>query len=680
MLMCRVHGIFPLPDHTMPALKFAQLRYLTLILLAWLTVFTLTRSALLLSHLGEADLGLSELARLYATGLGYDLGFGFYAALPLALYLLLCPRRTWQQRWHRGLLHGVVAVSLFAMLFTAVAEWLFWDEFGVRFNFIAVDYLVYSDEVLNNILESYPIYPLLAALAVIAAVAAMLLRSATDVALNAPLLSWRDTPWAVVGFVLAACVSSLLLDQDFPRGTDGNPYQRELASNGPYQFFAAFRNNELDYPQFYASLNQDEIAKQLRAELSEPNARFIGSEPMDIRRLIDNPGLVQRRNVVLVTIESLSAKYLGSFGDTRGLTPNLDRLRQQSLFFPNFYATGTRTDRGLEAISLSMPPTPGRSIVKRIGRESGFASLGQQFQALGYDSAFVYGGRGYFDNMNAFFSGNGYRVVDQSSVNEHDIHFKNAWGMSDEDLYTETLKLADADHAAGKPFYLQLMTTSNHRPYTYPSGRIDIPSGYGREGAVKYTDHAIGLFLEQARHKPWFANTLFVFIADHTAGSAGTEDLPVANYHIPLFIYAPAFVQPREHPGLTSQIDLAPTLLGLLNVDYTSTFFGRNVLRADAAPGRALLGNYQHLGLFDGHDLAILSPRKRMRRHADALGLSHEASATADDPLIKRNISYYQSASYDFSHHLLGWQQTRATGTERLAVAPAQTKDRDHAL
>ena len=668
----------------MPAPKFAQLRYLALILMAWLTLFTLTRSALLLGHLGEADLGLSQLARLYATGLGYDLGFVCYAALPLAFYLLLCPRRIWQQRWHRGMLHAVVAVSLFAMLFTAVAEWLFWDEFGVRFNFIAVDYLVYSDEVINNILESYPIYPLLAALAVIAVVAAVLLRKATSAALNAPLLSWRDSTWVAAGFVLTACVSSLLLDQDFPRGSDGNAYQRELASNGPYQFFAAFRNNELDYPQFYAALEQNEIGKQLRAELGEPNARFIGSDPLDIRRVIDNPGQVQRRNVVLVTIESLSAKYLGSFGDSRDLTPNLDSLRQQSLFFSQFYASGTRTDRGLEAISLSIPPTPGRSIVKRIGRESGFASLGQQFQALGYDSAFVYGGRGYFDNMTVFFSGNGYRVVDQSSVAEQDIHFKNAWGMSDEDLYSQTLKLADTDHAAGKPFYLQLMTTSNHRPYTYPSGRIDIPSGDGREGAVKYTDHAIGQFLEQARQKPWFANTLFVFVADHTAGSAGTEDLPLANYHIPLFIYAPGFIEPGEHAGLASQIDLAPTLLGLLNVDYTSTFFGRNVLRADAAPGRALIGNYQHLGLFDGHDLAILSPRKSMRRHDDALGASHESSATASDPLVKRNIIYYQGASYDFSHHLLDWQQPGATDTERLAAAPAQVQpqaeDPAHAL
>jgi phosphoglycerol transferase MdoB-like AlkP superfamily enzyme len=640
----------------MPQLHFAQLRYLSIIVLTWLAVFFLTRSTLLASHLADAHVGAGQLLSLYGVGLVYDLSFLLYASLPMALYLLLCPRRLWQQRWHKQLLLGVVGVSLFVMLFTAVAEWLFWDEFGVRFNFIAVDYLVYSEEVINNILESYPIYPLLALLAMIAVAATALLRKAVMAALDAPRLRPAPALLSVLAVLLLAGLSSVLIGQDAPRGTDGNAYQRELASNGPFQFFAAFRNNELDYQQFYATLAAPEVASLLRSEISEPNARFIGSDPQDIRRTIDNPGQPKRLNVVLVTIESLSAKYLGSFGDSRGLTPNLDQLRKQSLSFSNFYATGTRTDRGLEAITLSIPPTPGRSIVKRIGRESGYGSLGQQFSAQGYDSVFIYGGRGYFDNMNAFFGGNGYRIVDQSSVAEADMVFQNAWGMSDEDIYKQAIKIADADHAADEPFFLQVMTTSNHRPYTYPEGRIDIPSGDGREGAVKYTDYAIGQFLAQARDKPWFKQTVFIFVADHTAGSAGKEDLPVANYHIPLFIYAPAHIQPREFSDLASQIDLAPTLLGLLNMDYVSTFFGRNVLRDDRAPGRALLGNYQHLGLFDGSSLAILSPRKSMRRHDDALGLSHEVKVDASDSLERRNIAYYQGASHAFKKHLIAWR------------------------
>jgi phosphoglycerol transferase MdoB-like AlkP superfamily enzyme len=633
--------------------KTAPMRYLLLVTGTWLVVFLLTRIVLLLTHLDEAGGGALS---VFGVGLVYDLGFLAYAALPMGLYLLLCPPGLWRRRGHRWLLQGLLTVSLYAMLFTAVAEWLFWDEFGVRFNFIAVDYLVYSDEVLNNVLESYPIGKLLSILAVLAIALSFALRKPFNAALDAPLPPLRGRLLNALALLVVAGLSLQLISQDAPRAQGGNAYQNELASNGPYQFFAAFRNNELDYSQFYKSLPADKVAGQMRAELNEPNARFVGQDPQDIRRDIDNPGVTRKPNIVLVTIESLSAKYLGSNGDGRNLTPNLDALRKQSLYFNNFYATGTRTDRGLEAITLAIPPTPGRSIVKRIGRESGFASLGQQLSAVGYDSVFVYGGRGYFDNMNAFFSGNGYRVVDQSSVDESEIHFKNAWGMADEDLYKQTLKLADADYAKQQPFLLQLMTTSNHRPYTYPENRIDIKSGNGRDGAVKYTDYAIGQFLEQARQKPWFDNTIFIFVADHTAGSAGKEDLPITNYQIPLFIYAPKLIEARENAQLASQIDLAPTLLGLLNLDYQSTFFGRNLLQDNPLPPRVVVGNYQHLGLFDGKDLAILSPRQGLRRHDDALTESRESRVNSDDPLVSRAITYYQTASYGFKQQLLGWK------------------------
>ena len=654
-------------------LNSSRWRYLVLLSIAWLTFFTLTRAVLLCASFSAAEVNLWQLFLVFGQGAIYDLGFLSFVSLPLAMYLALCPQWLWAKHGHQLFLQGLFAVSLFAMLFVAVSEWLFWDEFSVRFNFIAVDYLVYSKEVIDNILESYPVYPLLAGLALLAIVLTLILRKPLRHALSMPAsaLKTRLSGFALLAVFAGAC--GLLLTQDFPRGSGGNSYQRELAANGPYQFFAAFRNNELDYPSFYATLDEAQMGTLLRAEVVEKNARFVSDNPLNIRREIINEGASRPFNVVLVTIESLSAKYLGSFGDTRGLTPNLDKLRSESLTFTHLYATGTRTDRGLEAITLSVPPTPGRSLVKRIGRESGFASLGQQLKAQGYDSVFVYGGRGYFDNMNAFFSGNGYRIVDQSSVPDSEMSFTNAWGMADEDLYAQTIKLADADYAQDKPFLLQLMTTSNHRPYSYPDGRIDIPSGEGREGAVKYTDYAIGEFLRQAKAKPWFNDTVFVFVADHTAGSAGKEDLPVSNYHIPMFIYAPQHIQPREIDTLTSQIDIAPTLLGLLNQSYESTFFGRDVLRPEAAErGRALLGNYQHLGLFDGGDLAILSPRKMMRRHDDALGVSYERRADKSSELVQRDIAYYQGASQAISQGLLKWQDNAALKKSALAHLQGQ--------
>ena len=661
--MAPVRGIFPhlrhffMPDDNQktaspklsPWLQYAQTRFLLWLLGSWLAVFAATRLVLLAASFAQAEATPAAILGIFAGGLVYDLAFLAYAGLALAAVVFLLPQSCWGSGPARRVPQLLLFTACFAMLFVALSEWIFWDEFGVRFNFIAVDYLVYSKEVVDNILQSYPVWPLLGAIGALALLVAYRLRWVLSV--PAPVLGWLQRGLLLaVGGVVAALVAATV-GQDFPRPREGNTYQRELAANGPYQFFAAFRNNEIKYGEFYATLPAADVASLLHGEVAEPVAAFVGSEAQDIRRRIDNPGEPRRLNVVLVTIESLSAKYLGAFGDPRGLTPNLDRLSRDSLFFTNFYATGTRTDRGLEAITLSLPPTPGRSVVKRVGRESGYASLGRQFRVQGYDPVFLYGGRGYFDNMNAFFSGNGYRIVDQAALPKAEMEFENAWGMSDEDLYRQAVKLADAEHAAGKPFFLQLMTTSNHRPYTYPEGRIDIPSGEGRAGAVKYTDYAIGRFLEAARQKPWFDQTVFVFVADHNAGSAGQQDLPVENYRIPLFIHAPALIEPRRIDRLASQIDIAPTLLGLLGFDYTSTFYGRDMLRDGDWQGRALIGNYQHLGLYDGVRLAILSPRRQMRSVGE-----DEREVAGDDPLVRRAIAYYQGADHAFRQRLIAWR------------------------
>ena len=156
--------------------------------------------------------------------------------------------------------------------------------------------------------------------------------------------------------------------------------------------------------------------------------------------------------------------------------------------------------------------------------------------------------------------------------------------MADEDLFTLTLRELDKRHAAGVKFFAHVMTTTNHRPFTYPEGRIDIPSKTGRDGGVKYTDWAIGNFIERARSRPWFADTVFVIVADHTHKGRGRQELPPENYHIPMIIYAPAHVKPGRVDTLASQIDVAPTVLGLLNFSYRSKFFGHDILREGQTP------------------------------------------------------------------------------------------------
>ncbi|MCM8541932.1 MAG: LTA synthase family protein [Lentisphaeraceae bacterium] len=443
-----------------------------------------------------------------------------------------------------------------------------------------------------------------------------------------------------------------------------NSYQSELASNGPYQFVAAFRNNELAYKKFYTSISDIDAAKIIRKELSIQNEEE-GS--FDIYRSTKFPQARKKVNVFMVMVESLSSDYLQYFGNEEGITPHLDNLIKDSVFFDKLYATGTRTTRGLEAVTLSIPPTPGRSIVKRLGRETGFCSLGNILNENDYNVNFIYGGRGYFDNINAFFTGNGYGIIDQASTPSEEISFSNAWGMSDEDLFSQAIKSADDSHKKGKLFFSHVMTSSNHRPFTYPENRIDIPSGTGRSGAVKYSDWAIKDLLEKASKKPWFKDTLFIIIADHQANSAGKVDLPLERYHIPMWFYSPGHIKPQIVNKVCSQIDLAPTILAWLGIDYSAPFFGKDIFKMKANEERALIGTYQHLGLYKDHTMAVLGPQKKVHIHKEADSVNPDVSESdINDPLIKLCISYYQSASEIYKTNLNAW--SRRLSPRKVAV------------
>jgi phosphoglycerol transferase MdoB-like AlkP superfamily enzyme len=293
-----------------------------------------------------------------------------------------------------------------------------------------------------------------------------------------------------------------------------------------------------------------------------------------------------------------------------------------------------------------LPPTPGHSVVKRPNNDHLY-TLGEVFAEKGYEPIYLYGGYSYFDNMQEFFGGNGYTVIDRSVLAKDEIHYENIWGVADEDLFTLSLRELDARHAAGKPFFAHIMTTSNHRPFSYPEGRIDIPSGSGRDGAVKYTDWAIGDFIDRARGKPWFANTVFVIVADHCASSRGKTDLPIDRFHIPLIVYAPGQVVPGRVESLASQIDVAPTLLALLNFTYTSRFFGQDILAEGVRHQRALLANYQTVGYLEGGVLVELRPKGRYR-FVDAASGQELPENEHNRYLLGEAISYYQTASDAF--------------------------------
>ena len=497
-------------------------------------------------------------------------------------------------------------------------------------------------------MESYPVVPLFTGVGLVALLSTyIIVKKSKSYLDNLP--TFIDKIKIVAVYALLFIVSLKMIPVLANQEDSPNVFTNELQANGIYKFYGAFMQSELDFFKFYETMPNNEAYALLKNQISN-----IGNDTT--LRHIDSDSTETRMNVVLITIESLSAEYMKMYGNEQNITPFLDSLALQSLNFSNLYATGNRTVRGLEAMTLCIPPTPGESVVKREDNKNKF-STSSVFKKKGYQTKFLYGGDAFFDNMRDFFSGNGYDIVDKNTFIPEEITFANIWGVCDGDMGNKAIQTMNEEAKTGKPFFNHWMTVSNHRPFTYPDGKIDIsPTIKSRDGGVKYTDYALRQFFNKAAKEPWFKNTVFVIVADHCASSSGKTELPMDKYRIPAMIYAPGFIAPANNNKLMSQIDLMPTLFGLLNFDYDSKFYGQDVLKDDYKP-RAFIATYQDLGFIKDNVLTIISPVKQSKQFAlkqlDNPKLKEDYRIFYDETLmtterqdlIKESTAYYQTAS-----------------------------------
>ena len=320
---------------------------------------------------------------------------------------MFAPARWFHHRWHRTPWLFFWWALVFGMLFLLAAEWFFWQEFRTRFNFIAVDYLLYTREVIGNIRESYPVGRILLVLAALAAFIVWSLRHRLMAPLAVPRAEGqslgRRLLWGLPLFLAPVLVFTWVdrTQRDF----SANPLANEIAGDGLYEFFSAAYRNELDYATHYASVDMKRAHALVRAGLETRHSKLTTPGGDGITRTVRYAGEEKRLNVMMISVESLSADFMAKFGNQKGLTPRLDALADKSLFFTRLYATGTRTVRGLEALSIAYPPTPGPidreapSITKTCSRSARCST------PKGYDVRYLYGGYAYFDNMREFFLG-----------------------------------------------------------------------------------------------------------------------------------------------------------------------------------------------------------------------------------------------------------------------------------
>jgi phosphoglycerol transferase MdoB-like AlkP superfamily enzyme len=561
--------------------------------------------------------------RVVLTGLQCDVAVALVVTLPLAVWCAL-RREAWEGTRARRALIGLAVAAWFGQLFLFVSEYFFFAEFLSRFNTVAIDYLIYPTEVTTNLWESYPLVRLVFAALLAGAGLAWFSFRWVPPRVAPGGVGWRR---ALAWFGAAALAVASLRPGWLRIGSER--IVNELASNGAVSGVMAAWSRNLPYDAFYAVTGPREAVRRARSALGGEGVEFPHAEPPELPagvkpdaawleaarksliRRIPGDAARPRLNVCVILEESLGSEFWGSLGATNragepiSMTRKMDRLAmEEGLLFENLWADGNRTIRGFEGVFSGFPPLPGDSILAR-DRTENVETIARVLQRDGYRSLFLYGGRGTFDFIRSYTTRNGWdRLIEQGDF-VTPAH-TTAWGVSDEDIFHRGIEEMRTLHAAGQPFLVSFMTVSNHRPYTFPAGRIkDAANPSDRRPAVRYADWALGDFFRLAKKEAFWKDTVFVVVADHGARVYGSQQIPLPSYRIPMVVLGPAVVPAARRIGeLGCQLDVAPTVLGLMGRPYEGLFFGSDLLRA-GRPRRVLMHHNRSVGIYRDERMAV---------------------------------------------------------------------------
>ena len=552
--------------------------------------------------------------QLFLIGLRFDLILMCYIAFLPTVLISLLPDSVLKHFKKFFNIYFIFFLFLFLLMELSTLDFI--NQYDTRPNRLFLDYLIYPNEVVGTLLKSY--LPSLIITTILLGIA-LFFAFKHGKKIFYPQESNYKTKlllFLVVAFFLFWGARGSLTSKRPINASNAifcsDQMTNSLGLNSLYTVaFAAYSmKNEGDVKKYG---KMDELEAYTRVKKYMDVTEFIAGEVPFLH--LQKPDAPQPKyNVVIFLQESLGAEYVGCLNGLP-LTPELDKLSKEGLLFTNLYCTGTRSVRGIEQVTAGFLPNPSESIVKLGGSQQGFFTLADAFGRQNYDTSFIYGGMANFDNMASFFNGNGFKnIIDETDFDKDGKKYamKGTWGYSDEDLAVKANEYYK--NLGNKPFFSLMFSTSNHEPFEFPEGRIQLyeqPKN-SVHNAMKYADFSIGKFFELAKKEAYFKNTIFVVIADHNTRTYGKNLVPVNKFHIPALIIAPNVDKGITYDNLASQMDIPSTVLALSGITTKSPMPGRNLLKLPkGTKGRTIMLFHETYAFRVEDDIVILNPNAK---------------------------------------------------------------------
>ncbi|KTF16364.1 LTA synthase family protein [Pseudoalteromonas sp. 10-33] len=578
-----------------------------------ISIFITSRIALLFwqhSRLNDGDIWpiISGAIRIDLSSIGYLATIGVFI---LILHVVARPKTELFQRIFT--LYGSSVVTVVVIVEASTPAFI--NQYDVRPNRLYIEYLDYPQEVFSMLVHGH----------LFAMLSTLLLATLTSVYSYRFLCRAFTQPQSLkkasnLPILMAALIICLFAARGTLNHRPLNPalvyfsqdsLVNSLVLNSTYSVAFALKNmgNEKSASNLYGTMPRQQIIDTVKK--ASYRKQFVAG---NIPTLAHNKPFVSgvKKNLVIILEESLGARFVGELGGL-DITPELDKLYQQGWGFDNLYATGTRSVRGIEAITTGFTPSPSRSVVKLSKSQHNFFSLADVLSKEGYKTQFIYGGESHFDNMKSFFLGNGFNdIVDINHI--ENPQFISSWGVSDEDLFNQADKELTKLSNSTEPFFSLVFTSSNHDPFDIPQGKVSLPKGhnpenYKRDLAIKYADYALGKFINKAKTRSYWENTVFLVVADHDVRVFGSEPVPLKSFHIPAVILNSGMKSKRD-PRLVSQIDLPVTLMSLLGIDQATPMLGFDLTKSYPVE-RAMMQYYDNFAYLENDRAVILMPNQQ---------------------------------------------------------------------